>query len=50
MADCIGGSAQELSRQFQRDLRCDAPALNARMSILLGLLTFDRRYEANSDP
>ncbi len=50
MADCITGSTQELSKQLQKDFRSDAASHNTRMSLLLGLLTFDRHLEVSSDP
>jgi hypothetical protein len=49
MSECIHGSIEELKRQFPKELECDTATMNTRLSLLLGLVNFDKRFEDKFD-
>jgi hypothetical protein len=38
-----------LKKQFQKEFECDAVTKNTRISLLLGLVNYDKRFEEKFD-
>jgi hypothetical protein len=49
MGECTSGSIDEIKKQFLKEFECDAETMNTRISLLLGLACFDKRFEEKFD-
>jgi hypothetical protein len=49
MSECILGSVDEVKRQFSKEFECDGRTMSTRLSLLLGLVLFDKRFEEKLD-
>lgn len=49
MVECINGSIEEIKRQFNKELECDVLTMNTRISLLLGLAHFDKKFDEKFD-